>query len=734
MDIGRRLDSLILKYGVDRYHPKFKVKLASERAIHDFAKVFSNKKWIVIARNRVDLQAFCAEVDKAQIVQVLLYADMKSETITMLREAQQENLILIVSFNDRHRVKGQLQDAGIRAFCLYDFFSSKGVPIWGDFFDIFGEGYLVDDKHAVDEVRASMVYQDVNYIFFSDRRDYECAEAKEYKQIYLARMIFDSAYVRDIEGMNQFIRIYAEEQYDGFERYLSFMAEVDILIAEIKERISLRKQKDIIVFWLDALEYGEDRSMPWLSSMSECGLEFSRAYTVTPYTHSTARTLFDQKYIVDDHAFNRKVDSKCQLVKKLKDKGYKVNFYAQLADVDYEIKGKFSQNKYTPLSQICWEYLRSLIKSDGPVFAMLHEFFQTHFPYVSMGITGLEYLSPAFGDAIGKKDFTAQMEQSQRYTDRILKFYTGLLNEHAFKIYMSDHGHTYSYFDKFHTIFRVIQKDIKPQKIDGIFSYISFGRLIEKLIDGDTDYRDIISEYAKIQDTDFYNRKIIKSILDQWPQAIPHYFGYEGIVTDQGHYLRYSDGREEYYNLNPGKPVTREWVEKTAKLCPDYPDDILENDKFKYSRNMHDTIDRYLKRNGSFEEAKKKAVIDIFEQLPENAAVALRGGGEHSYYLWLTLPWRLREKISCVIDRDPHCMASRIGLPVISLDQLCEKGVSHVMISSFNYEAEWSEELRNVMGDFKIIPFYEELKNRGIACKNAFYQMEFSKEDIVWKE
>lgn len=732
MDIGKELDSLILEYGIDRYHSKFKVKLESERAIRDFEKEHSGKKWIVIAKAPIDARAFFAEVDFSQVRQTVLYQETTDETLAMLREAQKEDLILIVSFHKRNRMRERLLKAGIRAFCLYDYFALKGVPIWGDFYDIFGEGFLFNPKEELADAPLDMNYQDSNYVFFHDRRGYECAEAKEYKQIYLARMIFDSAYFRDIEGMTQYIKKYAEERYDGFERYLSFLAEVDHLISEIKERLSLRRQKDIILFWLDALEYGDDQSMPWLSSMSERGLEFTRAYTVTPYTHSTARTLFHQKYTVDDRIFNEKMGRSCKLASMLEGKGYKVEFHTYLSEVDFDIKSKFPQNEYMPLPQICWECLRGLLKSDGPVFSMLHELFHTHPSYVSPGITGSEYLSSAFGNTVDGTDYTAQKDQSRKYTDRILKYYTGLLNEHTFKIYMSDHGHTY--FDKFHTILRVIQKDIRPQRIDGIFSYISFGRLIEKLIDGDTDYRDIISQYAKIQDTDFYNRGILKGIVTQRPQVLPYFFGYEGIVTDHGYYLRYHDGPEEYYNLNPGEPVAQEWVEEAASLCPDYPDDILADDKFKYSRNLYNTMNRYLKRNHGFEEVKLKTVMDIFEQIPEDAVVALRGGGKHTYCLWLALPWRLRKKISFMIDRNPQCMASRTGVPVISLDQLREKGVSHVVISSFDYEAEWLEELQNMAGDFKIVPFYEELKSRGVACKYAFYQMEFCKEDIVWEE
>jgi len=732
MDINERLNALIIKYGIDRYHPRFRRKLEAERLIREFAEAHSEKNWIVIARHKIDLQAFCAEVDISRISQVMEYSDLTDEAVNALKEAQTEKLILIVSFKDRYKVKNRLRDSGINVFCLYDYFAVKGMSAEGEFYDIFLEGYQVEDNIACPITDLDIRYQDINYIFFNDRRCYESADIREYKQLYLAKMIFDSIYARDIEGTCRYIREYAENQYDDYSRYLNFSEELDALISEIRETISRRKQKDVVVFWLDALEYGEDQTMPWLASMAERGLEFNRAYTVTPYTHSTARVLFDQKYTVDDHEFNKKIDNSCELMKKLRNRGYKVIFYTQLEEVTYQMKGRFTQNRYTPLSQICWELLRDLIETEKPVFAVLHELFQTHIPCVSMGITGSVYVHPILNKKYDTQRFAVQKEESKHYTDQILKYYADLLNERIFKIYMSDHGCTY--LDIFHTIFRVVQNDIRPQRISGLFSYISFGRLIEKLLEGDTDYRDIASEYARIQDTDFYNGNVVRLILDNYPERMMFYFGYEGIITNRICYLRYNDGREEYFNLKAGEPVKEEWVEEAAKLCPHYPDDILTYDKFKYSRNLYATLERYLKRNKTFEENKINAIIDIFEQLPEGTGVALRGGGEHSYRLWLALPWRLRKKISCVIDRDPQCMAARVGLPVIGLDQLRETDVKYIVVSSFLYETEWAEELQRMGGNFEIIRLYEALKDRSVTCKEAFYLREFSKEDIVWKE
>ncbi len=739
MSINQSFDLLMIKYGIGRFHPRFGARLQAVELIQALVNRNAGRSWIILSENSDDAGFFCADAGGADIRQTIMYHELTNGLLEDLKRCPEDSLILIVSFADRYITKNRLENHGVHSLCLYDYFAANGLYISGNYYDVFGERYL-DETVANETVKEKGTYhyssQDISALFFYDRRNFERAEEREYQQMFLAKMIFDCAYARDIETMNSYIQKYTESAFDDSDKYQRFAEEVNTLVSEIRDELARRTQKDVAMFWLDALESGEDRTMPWLSSAAKRSLEFERAYTTTPYTHSSARALFGGKYILDDRAYNMKIDDSCQLISDLKKRGYRVVFYTFLSQVSAELKVKRPQNQFAPLTKVCWEFLGDLIQSKEPVFAILHELKHTHWPFTSIGLTGTDYISPAYYQALNAADdieqMHIQMEESRKYTDRVLEYYSGLLNDHMFKIYMSDHGHTY--FDKFHAVLKVVQENIKPQKIDKIFSFVHYGRLIGKLLDGDTDYQDILSEYGIIQDTDYYYRDSIYYILNHNPKWSRNFFGYEGVVTKDGYYLRYNDDREEYYNLNPGDPVTREWVEEAKKLCRHYPSDIIANEKFKYSRTLYAALERYLDRNKDFEDSKQRALTDIFEQLPETAVVALRGGGEHSYQLWLTLPWRLRSKISYVIDCNPQCMASRVGLPIISLEQLEEKGVSHVIPSSFVYEAEWTEELKNMHGNFKIIPLYDELKKRKIVCKEAFYYKEYIKEDIVLGE
>lgn len=725
-------DGLLVKYGIDRFHGRFQEKIRAETLIRSFADKNAAKEWILVAENRTDKIYFCRAAGQINVRQTILYEELSKECLTSLAESQ-ECLIAVISFYDRHEVINQLYNHHIKHISVYDFLFCNGCCSAGNFYDVFGEIYS-GLPFRVQGKKLDYAYLDINAIFFCDRRGYECCQEPKEREYYLARMIFDCAFARDIERMFRYIREYVENRYSQWEQYQLFYSEVEKLLQEIARQVGLRQQKDVVVFWLDALEHGEDRDMPWLASIAERSLEFERAYTVTPYTHSTARALLAEKYIVDDHAFQMRIDDSCALVRDLQEKGYRVLFYTKLHEVDDGLKGGMPQNECTPLSQICWNFLHDLLKTEGPVFAILHELFQTHFPYVSMGLTGTEYYcTPTPKDSREEQRiYRTQAPESRKCTDQVLCFYHKLLGRRMIQIFMSDHGHTY--LDRFHTVFRVLQENVRPQKFQGIFSYISFGTLIRKLIAGDTEYSGIFSPYAKVQDTDYYNRNHIEYVIRQRPQWSLDLFGYEGIITDKICYLRYNDGREEYYSAAPGGAVEEQWVRQARELCPAYPDGIIEAEKFQYARNVYATQARYLARNRQFEEEKQRAILDIFEKLPDSVTVALRGGGIHTYRLWMLLPWALKRKISLIIDQNPDCIASRLGIPVVTPAQIRKQQVDYVVVSSFEFEEHWTQELREQLPDATVIGLYRELLNRGVSCKLEFYYKEFVEDDLVWRD
>lgn len=735
MNIDEKLNELIIRYKIDRFHPRFAKSIKAKQLMMELFETCKDKDIFIIAACQTDADYIQEDCDlRDRLGGGVCYSELEDYHWDQTENA----VVVIVSFYGRREVMSLLHNAGITAISVYDYLAEKGLFPEGNYYDIFGEEY-----HAYEEGKSSFDYADLdmNSIFFYDRRNYEIAKEQAYKEMYLAKMIFDCVYIKDWKLVKKYIEEYAEYKFSYFSEYQHFYQEIEKLLDAIKNALIARNQDDMVIFWLDALESGEDRDMPFLRSLSDKSIDFVNAYTVTPYTSPTAKTLFAHEYIVDDRAYKIDIDKECSFIKMIEEQGFHFQFYTKLTQMQDSLKGRLYQNAYTPFSEVCWNMLNDMLKSKGKICAVCHELLQTHPPFVSYGLSGKEYVyvkeATKILSAHEKRVREEQILESRKYTDDVLCMYSALLPDNVYKIYMSDHGHTY--LDKFHTIFRMVHKDIVPEKIEGIFSYINFDRLIYKMIQNENDYSDIIEEFAQIQDVDYYNKSYIQlyfqRLLKNHFLSLDWCFGYKGIVTRQYTYIRYNDGRERYYNNEfHAKPLMERDIIYLRTLCTEYPPDIIKDEKFKCSRNVYATVRNYLNRNDEWERKKIQEIIDLFDTIPDAGRVAIRGGGYHTWELWFALKQKQQEKIAYIIDTNKQCMAARLGLKVININDIEQNEIDMILVSSFKYESEWVEELKNSIRNIPVIGLYDYLKERGIECKAEFYKKEYIEEDIVWEE
>lgn len=731
IDIDDKLDELIIRYKVDRFHPRFSKKRKAKQLLRSFLKNYEDdEKVIFVAGNLTDRNYFVEDSKKGIQKYEIVYYEQVTEYAWEKIEGCD---VIIVSFYGRERIMSFLHSKGITAISIYDYFAENGLILEGNYYDIFGEEY-----HTYKDNLPTFNYDsiDMNAIFFFDRRNYEIARTSFAKEMYLARMIFDCVCVKDWNLVNKYIDEYLKEKYSFDAEYMEFKKEIALLLAFIKENLKTRNEDDIIIFWIDNLEFGDDRSMPFLRSLSDISMDFMNAYTVTPYTHATAKTLFAHKYVVDDRSYKLKVDHESAFIQLIKDRGGVFCFYTYLKQVDECIKGRLYQNQYTTLSESCWNMLMDILQSEKPVCSVIHEISSTHPPYISFGLSGDMYFSSAvWGHEISNdrnRLIVKQREESRRYTDDILKLYSDILPDNDYKIYLSDHGHTE--LDKFHTIFRIVQENIQPKKIQGMFSYINFDKLLYKILQNDNDYSDIIEEYIKIQDVDYYNKENLKFYLHKDNFSLDWLWGYQGIITQSHYYIRYHSGQEKYYNNSfNGEKLTEEKVDYLRNLCNEYPNQIIWEEQFKYTRNMYATFQNYLNRNGCVDKDRMQTVLELFNNLPRSCRIAIRGGGKHTLELWFILKKMQQEKVAYVIDQNKKCMAARLGLEIIDITEITQKEIDVIIVSSYEHEETWCQELCECI-NIPVIGLYDYLKEKGFACKTEFYKRDYKKEDVVWEE
>lgn len=731
-DIDGILDGLIIKYRLDRFHPRFQKRRKAIECLLGFFKDIE-KEQLILVGYETDCDYIQDDCDLKEC-QVVCYSQAQMNPTILKELKDRDGIIVVVSFFRRRETMSVLLKHGIKAHSIYDYFDTHNLLLEGNYYDIFGDACYKWEEEK--ELTIDYRNVDINEIFFWDRRNYELAQEPELKEMYLARMIFDCVHIRDFLTLDRYIDEYIDQGFAFKAEYHEFRSHVKSLWQTIKQKMAKRTNEDIIMFWLDDLDYNVDENMPFLRSLVEKAVDFENAYTTTPYTTPTARALFTGKYVVDDRSYKIRIDENSSFIKNIQSKGFRFIFYTFLKIVDQPLKGTCNQGPYVSLSETCWKLVGDMLNSDVNVCAVIHEMIHTHPPNLSFGLTQSEYIRTSDVEQLDSHEIEIQSKQlmeSVRYTDNVLRFYDEVLPANAFKIYMTDHGSTAE--DRIHTIFRVVQRNLKSQKIKKVFSYINFEKLIDTILSKDQDFTDVLCDYALIQDVDYYNKLILKHRLSQneidlW--AMP---GYKGVVTEKDRYLRYNDGREMYFNHQAGGSILTEERENYLKqFCTEYPRDILQEDKFKYSRNAYRTRDNYYKRNGTFEIQKKEAVDALFEMLSDYANLAIRGGGAHTFQMWFKLNWDQRRKIRYIIDFDKNCIAARLGLEVISPDELENRGIDIVLVSSLQYEKAWCEELKSRYTDIKVVGLYQYFESRGVFCKRPFYLEEITLEDAVWEE
>lgn len=731
LNINEQLDEWIIEYGIDRYHPRFAKRKIARGLIREFLNQYRNQEVIFVAASLTDSNYIWEECyGILSIKDTVLYDQI--ETYPWKDKAGRA--VIIVSFYGRREAMARLHRHNIKAGSVYDYIFQRGeIILEGNYYDVFGEEYHTYQKKPTYDCK----FYDVNAIFFHDRRNYEIAQDKAIKELYLSRVIFDCVYVKEWELTEKYINEYVKLGGTAAAKYEAFLQKVKELISAIKEELAVRQKDDIVIFWLDALEYGEDKDMLYLRSLSEKAVDFVNAYTVTPYTHSAAKSLFAHKYVVDDRAYKIKIDKDASFIQEIEERGFNFQFYTMLYQVDDSVRGRYYQNMFTPFTEVCWNAINDILISEKKMCAVIHEVFATHTPYVSFGLAGNEHFYAK--DSLNilsdeeKRIRDRQALESRVYIDNVLKFYSDLLPDNTYKIYMSDHGHTE--LERFHTIFRIVHKKILPQQIKGVFSYINFDKLIYTMLENNNDFSEIVSEYALIQDVDYYFKVTLQLYLQGKGYSVNSLWGYKGIVTDQHRYIRYNDGREVCYNKEYDKqPITKEKIEQLRRLCTTYPSDIIQDEQFRYARNLYKTQQNYMKRNGEYEAEKKRVIAALFDELTDSSKIAIRGGGRHTWFLWFTLEQKTQRKISYVIDSDPKCMAAKLGVEIIGMDDLESKEIDTVIISSYKSELTWYNELQKVTNGVRIIGLYDYLEKNGIHCNMEFYKPEYIEEDIVWEE
>lgn len=381
------------------------------------------------------------------------------------------------------------------------------------------------------------------------------------------------------------------ENYSFASRALEKYGEFYDLISSM---ISKRKQRDIILYWLDAVPYKWKEYFKELTALEKEGLCFEQAYTCTPYTDQTLRAIFSGLLPLTDwqKSLEQIGYENSELIRYLSEKHYTICRIGEDTPIVEKrcLEEKFSDSLSVNIScnTILWKILCRMLASSDPAFMIAGFSVETHPPMLCAELENLV-------DVYKAEDPLAQFQISARYLEQRIMFYHKIMRGgRRIQIVMSDHGeHITDQFPKYywaqhklHAYCFLTGNGVSPERENRIFSYLKFMELIKWLVEPEKyNYEDCFSNYAVFQDTDIYSAELISRFIESEKTEVA--LAYRGALDGMYKYAVNGIGREFFYKIVKDEDVvvTREEAsERFEKLereaGTDFPD-LSSCEKFK---------------------------------------------------------------------------------------------------------------------------------------------------------
>lgn len=734
-DINEVLNGIIFKYQLDYYYPHFRNMYEAEKILCSMiAEIVQNHMKVIFIgddQTGIDFVRNIARNDTCIHFCVYSRGDSSLHQLDTVNWSVYDGIYLI-SFYGTGYIERWFKLHHIRYEWIYDVFERNGIVMQEEFF-CFGKEDLLEQmlkyKH-----RSKGRTETIQCELYRQQSKYERAENVQTKRIALEKCLFLALYMRNFSEAQKYISQLEKEE----PKYARAWQEIQDLLEQVRKNVYSKKRKDIVLYWLDALPYGDEADMPYLRSVMEDSVMFENAIPHTGYTHSVMWAMFLNKKAIDDKAYRtlEVTRENSVVIQFLEEQGYDIKICSGIFNDDFPfeyLSNGFYSDIYAPASLVLWDMICSMMKEKKKTFYLAH-IMDTHDPYLCGGICH---------DIFGKQfNLVDQYGMARQETDKLLAFYDTFINQDAFRIYMSDHGKN-PQGNRFHALFNVYHRTIKPRKIEGMFSLLDFSIVLRQIVtDSTIRESEFIKEYVEIACMDRYSRADIERIMRRKQDLSQYAFGAKGVVDKEYIYLHYNTGKEWLQrrdNIPIGNPLLFydcaddicdvKLLPQYRKLVGEYPADVIEDEKFKYSKYLYILYDNLLKRNNMAE--RINWINAMLEDYP-NRSVAIRMGGNHSVALYYVLSEESKKKIWGFIDNQKECLCSAFQLPIADTDaveELEKGGVKAIVLSSYISLEALKEEAKTRYANMDIIDIYDSFKNNDIWCRGCFYEIQGNDSD-----
>jgi hypothetical protein len=721
LDIDKELEQIIEKYNLDRHYPAYRTSRRAcdflEKWVRRLAEGKEKILFLGMDEHALKLIDGWARAGNINTLFIESLKELEKDTGGYLEELQRADKVFVVSYTRTIEILHWLWRHGFQAESLYDILENERIYLQMEFYRFFTPVKMTPELELYENIEvksidgSSLVLYE--YYFQKQRLQYG-ASIKDIKRIR-EKLFFLAMCMRNFLEMKKILDM-MKEAVD----FKQCWDEVQELFMKVKHALQMKKQNNIIIYWLDMLPYEEAEKMKYLQSKRIHSLYFHNAYTVTPYTNPVCKSMFCNIRQVDDLGYREEHISmdNSVLLREILNSGYQFNLLS-----DYLKKMFASEHshcvgltKRATSSEVFWNLLGQILYGEEKTVYLVHTLMELHAPMLSVR-----------RDRFEKQYMMGAREEQIQELDGQLCFYDSLLGDSFYRVYMSDHGYG-DIRKKVHIHFQVYHASWKRQETEKMFCLLDFHKIMCQLLRGqEIDASMWEREFVPIQDVDYYDKGSLKEVL-QGRRGIGLCFltAYKGIVTKEGLYVRFKTGDEIFCKASeewPKVPVFLSEEEKNSTYIRDmrkkaggFPAELDSDPKFehaKFTYRVYENIKNTIYVVAKLLNVKFSAYVD--------GGIALRTGGEHSWQIYELLTEANRKKIGCIIEKNKQCMCAKLGIPIFEPGKRLPDTMQAVLLSSKIYLEELKEEAKSLYGELDSIDIYQCWEQAGYHFSRDFW-------------
>ncbi len=709
LDINDELEKIIEKYNLDRHYPAYKESRRACDYIYKWIKALSHtgKKSLFIGMDEHALKLINNWGADSKISTLLVCSVEKLKSFTGILENADK--LYIVSYTRTIELLHWLWEHGYQAESIYDILENEGIYLQMEFYRFFSPLQMSPELNLNENLEeksidgSSLVLYE---FYYQKQRLLHSVCMKEQKRLK-EKLFFLSLCMKNFLEAENILNTMFEA--DEFKRCWN---EIQQLFSQVREILFLKKEKDIIIYWIDAMSYEESKKLEYLESRRTHSLYFHNAYAETPYTNAVCRSMFCELRQVDDLGYKIKnIDSQnSSLLRDIARQGYEFRIIGDYLSKLFETK--FNQCadicKKSSCSEMLWNLLDQMLRSNRKTVYLVHILEELHSPYLSVRRERFEI------------PYTRISRKEQiKEVDVQLRFYDEMLGDRPYRIYMSDHGSWNDVRRKIHIHFQVFHSSWDERETEKMFCFLDFSKIMHLLLLGKEINTELICnrEYVPIQDVDHYNKEDLKNVL----KGIGHllsFISYKGAVTKEGIYMYFKTGDELYHRWSEeisdvqmyldGTKEETEFYKKMRRKIGNFPKELDTEPRFQYAVYTYKAYENVKRTVRGIAGLINKKFSDYAD-----GSIALRMGGEHSWQVYGLLTESNRKKVGAIIDRDDQCMCRRLNAEFFLPGEKLPDSIKTVLLSSYIYLDELKSEAEEFYGGVEIMDVYQYWKENG---------------------